>query len=397
MRIYFLTSKLNFTTAGASVTELDLLARTLQGLGHTVTVVTAFSHRNDHSVAVPYSVIEEQINAPRLIPLQWSAYQLLKKHAATADFFHIDGHLFLYGAGLYRVRGGRVPVAAFFNRELSSWPENKSSLFPHPPERLLRRLKQCLRHLVEKFLFMPLANRIDLCAFTNPFLQQAYADFGLRRPTRFIMGDPFDYQTSMHTYGITEDQYLKRNKTKGPIVLFYSSRMAPGKGFDLLLKAFAEVKNKEQFRLVLGGDGPEEPLIRAMIRDLSLEPYVSLPGWMSKEQLYNYLKQTDIFVQARWRTDMTSYSLLDAMAFGLPSILPAGGGLQWDAQDSAVYFTDGDYKELARRIEELGANPKRRADLSRNCYQRLKQDEMNYELKAKELVAAMEKIRMKLL
>lgn len=387
-----MTSKLNFKTAGASVTELDLLARTLIKLGHQVKFVTTFSNANLITHSLPYSLIEENIPSARQLNIQFGIFKILKKYARETDVFFIDGHNFLYGAGFYRRMGGKTPVAAFFNRELVSWPANVSSLFGQPKDNLFIRGKKKIRWYLEKYLGMPWANAIDIFAFTNPFLREAYKNFGLKKKKSgdFIMGDPFDFRAFMKEHGITEKSYGQRNKTDGKIVLFYSSRMAPGKGFDLLIQSFAKVKNKDNFRLILGGTGPEEQNVYQMVHDLELEPYVELSGWVSREKLYASFKMADIFIQPRWRMDLTSYSLLEAMAFGIPSILPGGGGLEWDAKNSALYFKDGDIQDLAKKIEQLGQDCELRAKLSRNAFIRLSEDDLNYEKKANELNNALQ-------
>lgn len=384
MRIFFITPKLNFRTAGGSIEEFDLMIRTLIKLGNEVTVVTVFSAINYIPDPPPYKVIEENINSARLFGIQAGILKILRKYEKEADFFHVDGHIFLYGAGFYRKFGGKVPISAFFNRELSGWPENISTFFSKQQDNIFIKLKKKLRWYIEKYFFMPFANGIDLLIFTNPVLKAEYEDFGLRRdPETLIMGDPIDYSKIMKDNGVTGDGYVKRNKKSGPITLFYSSRMAPGKGFDLLVKAFAEVKNKDNFRLILGGTGPEEKLVHQLAHDLGIEKYVEFTGWVPREKLLEFHKEADIFIQARWRFDMTSISLSYAMAFGLPSILPGEGGMAWVAKDSALFFKDGDYVDLARKIEKLGGDYKLREELSLNCFRRLAEDEMNYEWQIK--------------
>lgn len=374
--------------------EFDLLARTWQKLGHEVKMITAFSDINDIPVPTPYEIITtEQIASARLLSIQYGVYKILKKFSGQFDFFHVDGHIFLYGAGLYRLLGGTTPIVGFFNRELTAWPLNVSELFGAKPDSPLIALKKKIRWCIEKYIGTPIAGGIDVKTFTNPVLQAEYAAFGLKRKEDdFITGDPFDYRTVLTDAKITEDHYVKNHsKQSGPVKLFYSSRMVPGKGFDLLITAFSRVKNKQDFHLVLGGSGPEEAAVKKMIKDLGLEPYVTLPGWVTKEQVYEFYKQADIFIQARWRFDMTSISLLEGMSFGLPCILPGGGGLEWDAQKSALYFKDGDADDLARKIEELGASQELRLELSRQCYVRLKDDQMNHVVQAERIVAAMKK------
>jgi glycosyltransferase involved in cell wall biosynthesis len=49
------------------------------------------------------------------------------------------------------------------------------------------------------------------------------------------------------------------------------------KGFDLLVKAFSELKDKEA-RLVILGDGPERSTVELAIRAMGVEDRVFLPG-----------------------------------------------------------------------------------------------------------------------
>ena len=349
-------------------------------LGNQVTVVTAFSYANAMTESLPYKIIEENITSRRLLGIQKGVFKILRKYSGQADFFYVDGQVFLYGAGLYRRLGGKVPVSAYFNRELVCWPDGEAN-FISQNSNFLIKIKKIIRFYIEKYIGTPIANGIDLMLFTNPYLKRTYENFGLkpRANDTLIFGDPVDHWKNMKEYGVTEDSYVKRNKTDGKLNIFYSSRMVPGKGFELLIAAFSKIKNKDKFKLILGGSGPEELSIRTMIKDLHIEPHVEIFGGWSRENFFNLLKNIDIFIQPRWRTDLTSMSLIDAMGFGIPSITPRGGGLEWDAKNSALYFKDGDSDDLARKIEQLGNDFELRAKLSRACYVRLAEDEMNHE------------------
>ncbi len=394
MRIFFVTSKLNFEKAGGSVDEIDLMARTLHEFGHTVTVLTVFAQYNSLA-PVPYTVKEERITAVGQLGIQSQIFQILKKYQSETDVFYVDGHTYLYGAGAYRLSKNSVPVMALFNRELTVWPdENVSALFGALQKKtVLQKVKKKLRWLVERYLGIWLANHLDHFTFTNPFLELAYSRFGLKTTGRSsIIGDPYDFNKIYHTLGVTPDAYAKRNKTDGVIELFYSSRMVAGKGFDLLLTAFKLVENKSKFKLILGGTGPEENMVKKMIHDLELESYVELPGWVTKEQLFATLARVDIFVQARWRSDMSSMSLTEAMAFGLPSIVPAGGGIAWVGGQSSLTFTPDDPISLAEQITKLGADSNLRKKLSQNCYERLQESDVNYRKTLRTVETTMERL-----
>lgn len=392
MKIFFITSKLNFKTSGGSIKEFDLMMRTLQKLGNDVTAVTVFSRANNISNPLPYPVIEKNLMARDLIGIQRGLYKILKEFAPQADFIHVDGHSSLYAAGLYRRFGGKTPISAYFNRELTCWPDGESN---QTNKNLLIIIKKKIRWYIEKYIGMPMANGLDLRLFTNPHLKKSYESFGLKpKPdASIIFGDPVDYKKLMSDNGLEKNSYLKRNKTDGRLNIFYSGRMVAGKGFKLLIEAFSKVKNKERFNLILGGVGPLEPQLRQMVKDLKIEPYVKMPGWVPKEQLLAVFKTADIFIQPRWRNDLTSVSLVEAMAFGLPGILPESGGLAWAAKNSALYFKDGSSDDLAEKIEKLGADPELRVNLSKACYKRLEEDEMNYEKQIYNWYALMKKIK----
>ncbi|MBI5412984.1 glycosyltransferase [Candidatus Peregrinibacteria bacterium] len=394
MKIFFITSKLNFTKSGGSIEEIDFIIRNLQKQGNEVVVVTAYSSANHIPDSLPYRVVPEQIKSSGYFGIQREVIALLNKYSNQADIFHIDAHLFMYGAGFWRWRGGKVPVVAFFNQFLTCWPQYISSLFPQSKKSLRKHLKEKIRWYIERYFGIFLSNRIDLFSFVSPTLRGMYKDFGLRmnENNSLVIGDPIDFKKIMEENGITIDSYARRNKQNGPITLFYSSRMSPGKGFDIFLKGFSLVKNKDNFKVILGGTGPEEKYVRQMAKDLRLEKYVEIPGWVTKEKLYNYYKTADVFIQADWWPAGTSISLLYALAFGLPSILPGGGGLQWNAGSSALYFNYRDCNDLAKKIEELGRNYELREELSHNCFLRLATEDFNYEKQINHLYQEMQQL-----
>lgn len=384
MKIYFVTSKLNFRTAGGSIDEFDLMMSTLVEMGHDVTAVTTFSTTNIIPHKLPYKLIEEQIENRGMLGIQKGIYRILKKHENDTDLFHVDGHNFLYGAGAYRAWGGKVPVTAFFNREMIVWGQQTPDTTWRENESFPRKIKRSLRFAFERNLLMPLARHIDVPFFTNPTLRKFYEQSGLvTNKHSFIFGDPYDFHETMQTYGITEDSYRQRNKDKGPYTIFYSARHVDGKGFDLLIRAFALVKDKAQFHLILGGDGLLLGYHKKLATELGVDSFIEFPGWVERERIMQYFKEADIFIQPRWRHELTSMTVLFAMAFGLPQILPGGGGLEWDAKGGALYFKDNDPADLAQKIEQLGNDRELRATLSMKGYERLKEPEMDYRMQIK--------------
>ncbi len=382
MKIVFITSKLDFENAGGSVVEIDLMMRELGKLGNKVKAVTVFSRINKIKNRLPYEVSEEDIKSAGLIGIQAGIYKIMKKYEKEADIFHIDGHLMLYGAGFYRFLGGRIPVFAYFNREILPFGENFTSSF-QKKENFLRKyffkLKFFSRSLIERFLLMPFTRFIDYSSFLNPILCREYYDFGLISARNgLIIGDPYPREEVMTEEKLSRDYYGKRTGKDGKITVFYSGRMVPGKGHDLFIRSLSFIKDKEKYKVILGGSGSEEKKVKEMIKDLKLENFIELTGWVDKKSLYENLKRTDIYVMARWRNDLSSVALTEALVFGLPSVVPSGGGLCWVVGGSGLTFNPEDPADLAEKIEKLGSDWELRKKLSLECYKRLSEPDLDY-------------------
>src|SRR3989344_2067394 len=385
MRAVLVTSKLNFETAGGAVLDLHWKAKRLVELGHDVTVVTAFSRANLAVPELPYKVREENI-APLgdLLSIQRGVYWILKKYENEADVFYVDGHIFLYGAGLYRLTGGKTPVAAFFNVRLNSWrPARQSALAVHKK----RSLWQAVRWWIERAIGVPAANRIDAFIFNTPHLAALYYGFGIGSGKGVIIEDFVD------TRAISE-KYLRTNgQTSGKIKIFASGRMFPEKGFDLLIRAFSKITDKDKYEFTISGSGPEEGSLRSLAEELGVGPRINFPGWVSREELLGFFASSDIFVFPRWWLEYGSAILTEAMAFGTASVIPGGGALEWLVEGGALTFKDGDIDDMARQIERLGKDAGLRRQISEKALARAR--ELAYQNLGDKLAGILESIAVK--
>jgi glycosyltransferase involved in cell wall biosynthesis len=97
-------------------------------------------------------------------------------------------------------------------------------------------------------------------------------------------------------------------------------RLTKRKGFDLILKACAIVKNSnKKFHLTIIGYGKEQQNLERMILRLNLESNVSLEGRIEHKNLASYYKNTDCYIFFGDREGQ-SLAMMDAIAYGLPVI-----------------------------------------------------------------------------
>ncbi len=103
-------------------------------------------------------------------------------------------------------------------------------------------------------------------------------------------------------------------------------RLSPEKGFDLLLRALAQLRR--QFPgadLLIAGAGPEEAALKALCRTLGLDPAVRFAGHLARP--WSLFPAATLFVLPS-RHEGLPNALLEAAAAGLPLVaLPASGGV----------------------------------------------------------------------
>jgi glycosyltransferase involved in cell wall biosynthesis len=113
---------------------------------------------------------------------------------------------------------------------------------------------------------------------------------------------------------------------EGRTVVVASGRLAPRKGGDALVRAFARARERAREArplLVFLGDGPERGRLQALVRELGLDEAVRFEGFVS--DVARRLQAVDVFVLAS-RIEGFPNALLEALATGLACVATTIGG-----------------------------------------------------------------------
>ena len=185
--------------------------------------------------------------------------------------------------------------------------------------------------------------------------------------------------------GISEPVDLKKEifDSSNKLKLIAVGRLVPLKGFDILIKAVAEVVNQGLYDLLVlitGGEqgkGEERLRLQALIQDLDVENYVKLIGL--RHDIIGLMRASDIFVMPS-RYEGLSLAMIEAMACGLPIIASNGPGLKnyIRNQQNGLLFPIEDHKALAKCILRLSEDEDLRINLSRAAKESFKK---NYDMR----------------
>jgi glycosyltransferase involved in cell wall biosynthesis len=154
-----------------------------------------------------------------------------------------------------------------------------------------------------------------------------------------------------------------------PMTVGMVGRLAPWKGQDLLLRAFAESFPGGDARCVLvgaamfGEDDYSEAL-RRLADELGLLGRVEFRGFRS--DIWPELGRMDLLVHASIIPEPFGQVIIEGMAAGVPVIAAAAGGpaeiIRHDV--NGVLYEPGDRAALAEAMRQLAADPERRRRLS---------------------------------
>lgn len=109
-----------------------------------------------------------------------------------------------------------------------------------------------------------------------------------------------------------------KTRPRTPPVIGALGRLHEVKGFDVLLKAAAALRDKGvDFRLKLAGDGPELHNLRSLRNQLNLNNRVEFCGWLSSPE--SFMSEVDLFVVPS-RHEAFGLVVVEAMAAGVPVV-----------------------------------------------------------------------------
>ena len=149
-------------------------------------------------------------------------------------------------------------------------------------------------------------------------------------------------------------------------------RFSKEKGFvDLIevIHRFKERNPNTDFHLDLVGDGYEKNKIVDMIYRYNLGKYITLHGYLKKEEINKLLAKDSIYLMTSY-TESFGIVLIEAMSYGIPCLAftSAEGANDLIINDTNGYLIENrDFDDMVTKMEELVNNKNKRVELGKNA------------------------------
>lgn len=183
----------------------------------------------------------------------------------------------------------------------------------------------------------------------------------------------------------------KKEELGYPVIISIRS-LKPVYNVETLVKAVPYViKEVPGAKFVIGGEGPEENKLKQLAKSLGVLENIVFAGWISKEELPNYLRSSDIYVSTSLSDGGISLSTAEAMACGLPAVITNfGDNSKWVKDgENGFTFPPKNEKVLAEKIiyllknnelrKEFGENNRKVIEQRDNYYREMEKTEKIYE------------------
>lgn len=342
MRIHFFIRTLNATTGGGSHYNSIAYVRALRKAGHTVTVHVLYGKSTN---TPPHDITPVMHDALGLSFLEERAYlaEQLRTYESDADVFFLYAVEFAWGGGLYRRTGGTVPVVVYMDAYLASMQTIQGLSFS-------MAWYGYKRLLWDKTFGLRDARYIDRFLPCSPYIGEKYIQYGFPKNKFTLLPNIVPNVAPPHT---------QRNNTN--LHVLYVGRLDWVKGVDLAVEAMASVTDLHA-KLIIVGDGEMRPEIEEKIKQTGI--HAEITGWIPESEVGKYYEDADVFLHpARW-PDPAPRTIVGAVQYGIPLLVPDTGGSSWIAGDAALVYKTGNVKELTNALRQVLTSTELRAKLT---------------------------------
>lgn len=344
MRLLFFAQSFLPVVGGAEL-FLDGLARRLVERGHAVTVIAARKRGLDNTLDAPYRLLRYTKPFYRRAWPSYGAVHLLRAHLAEPpDIVHAHG---TYPPG--------YAVAAYARPAKRPWvvrpigfdilPDEPLRKDPVLEARIARTLRAATRVVAQSVELGELVRELGVPAERIVRIPNAVDAFSAPREPA-------------------------REPTVAALGIFHAK-----KGFDVLLRAFASVRERvPNAKLIVAGDGEQRAALEAQVDALGLRRSVSLPGLLRGAAKTDLLRSAWVFVSSA-RREPFSNANLEALAAGLPMVVTAVGGNREivAAGENGLLVAPEDERGLANALVELLGDAAARERFGRASSERAKE------------------------
>ena len=312
MRV-LLVSNLFPPDIGGPATYVSRLAHDLHRRGHSVQLlVCAEDPSRGAEYPFPVRRVSRRITMPlrMLMVLLWVLWYARRAEVVYVNGLELPGVL---GSTLMR-KPAALKVVGDFAWEYAVRHGWTNDGIDHFQSARYGRKVELVRRLEHWY-----ARHVSRVITPSFYLKGIVAGWGVA-PERISV--VYNALTSRFDGAVSREEARRLVGLDGTLVLTVA-RLYKWKNVDVLIKLVPDLPPES--KLVIVGDGPEEPFLKGLADELGVADRVVFVGRVPQERVALYLRAADVFV-LNTRYEGLSHTILECMDVGIPVVATAVGG-----------------------------------------------------------------------
>lgn len=349
MRISVVAAKINLDTGGGSHLSLLLYTAGLHDLGCKVDVyslnpVASGAYQEFARAGVALHDLADLPAFTQIERLAMAKWDVLLFDANLAMSYHVKRRVpqRRVAAHLNTLSGFCTNVA---RQQAGCWLDCRHlDRVRHHPGRLSSRLKYAAVGALRVADLARGFRALDGWVFPSPQTVEAYRLYQLDPARCFVVPESLDFDR------ISRFQAAPFGSGRGPLTVLYVGTLAEYKGMSLLFDALRRLRVPWRARIY--GDGPDRARVLRFAEEFPGK--VDYRGHVRNQDVFPQLDgDSFLFVHPCLWFECLGRGILEAMALGIPVLVPDVGGPVWSVTDGSTgfHYRHRDPADLARRID----------------------------------------------
>lgn len=172
---------------------------------------------------------------------------------------------------------------------------------------------------------------------------------------------------------LLKEKYNLKNKK----IFLFAGRITTDKGWDVLLRAIAKIKDPGNVSYIIAGNGDEEKKFESLMESLNIKEKIYRLPLLPEDELINFYNIADAFIFPTKRQESLGLVGLEALFCGTPVIVSDYGAPKDYITDgfNGYKFKMNDEEELKSIIEKFINNDYSKSKMKNNCLESVKEYE----------------------
>lgn len=327
---------------GVSV-SIEALVRELRRQGHSVHIFTAshFRHKDSdpNSYRFPATETPWTKGYPLAFPPFYPMVHFFRKH--KFDIVHTHTPWTIGFVGMRWAQSHGIPIVSTYHTHYDKY----THYIPFFPKRYLRY--KIAKHTNYYY------NRVAHVITPSDASKRWLLRHSIHAPISVIpTGTPARRQVDR---AVMRDQLGMDPEKK---ILLYVGRVAREKNLEVLFRAAAKIfETHKEAEFWIVGDGPYREAAVELARSLNIGDRTNFVGFVERNDVDKFYACADIFMFGSM-TETQGLVVSEAMSYGLPCVVVAGGGASASIIDGENGFiVKNDPEAICERVRELLAYP----------------------------------------